>query len=497
MTPVLRPPTGRTAAAAVALVAALASILDGIAATSSAAPKMFAAIVGIVAVGALISRFGAGVLIGILSLGTVDVLPGPNLEELHVAFTITGQDVFVGALVVTLLGVGRSRLRELMRASNLMRALVGWSGVFIVVWLFEILRTAATTPVPLIHAVWFGRDFAYFALLLPLFVAALAEAHLRKVVLITVGVGAFVTGLAQVAAAVGVSDSLLVHSTQFTEIDGLVRVYTGGAYLPIAALPVSLGIAILTADRLIRWTAIVVFIVSVAAVGVGLTRAVYAGEILGIAVAIAVWLPGRTHAARSIRRSLGVTALVMLVATVALVAYHPPSEITKPVSAVYDRFLEGTGALNGNSLDAETLNIRTTERSELAYALGGHWLFGLGFLDPSYVYDGLVPSGSIRNPDVGYFNTLMTMGVFGTVLYYVAPILILCGLGLRRFRMEDYAGSPEELGIIVGVTAYLIAVLVSSQDLVILFSPVGVASAAFTMGLGGALLMPSRDTNHP
>jgi hypothetical protein len=128
---------------------------------------------------------------------------------------------------------------------------------------------------------------------------------------------------------------------------------------------------------------------------------------------------------------------------------------------------------------------RLVEASLIEQPLRGHELLGLGFLDPTYVYFVGLPSGSIRNPDVGLLNITATMGIIGTVWYYLAIVGITLGLVVRARSLRS---SPFGwLGL--GVLAWCVTTLVSSITLVTLFSPTGVVPAAAMLGLGVVVLM--------
>ncbi|HTX30136.1 MAG TPA: hypothetical protein VMD09_02060 [Solirubrobacteraceae bacterium] len=460
--------------------------IAGILITTPAGPRILASVAAGLAVVTLVRRFGSGVLVGLLLLGGVDALPGPNLEKAHIAFTITAQDLVVFLLVATLVWYnGRDRFRG-VTARGWPRAAVWWSALFLALWLVTVIRTVLTSPVPFIHAMFIARDFAYFALLLPLLVGPLRRASDRTALLATCAIGGVVASLAQIAAAVSGSGlTLLVHPVNTLTYSSIVRIYTGAAVLPVAMLPLGMGLALLGASRRARAAGLLLSVVGAAAIAVSLTRAEYVGEVAGLGLAFALWLAvGDTQARvgrrRAIRGLAGVGVIVAL-----LVLYKPPVAANNAVSGVTARITSTVTDLANPTTQGNTLEIRAGEEQDLEYVLRGNWLFGLGFLDPTYDYIPYVPLGSIRNSDTGYFNTLMTIGVFGTVLYCLPLLAVPLGM-VRRRLLERRRAVEGWIGF--GVAAWSIAVLISSQDLVMLFSPTGVVSVSAVLALGIASL---------
>jgi hypothetical protein len=109
--------------------------------------------------------------------------------------------------------------------------------------------------------------------------------------------------------------------------------------------------------------------------------------------------------------------------------------------------------------------------------LGGNWLAGLGFVSPSSHYYFGLPNGSIRDPDLGVLNAVMTMGVIGAVLIYV-PVLGTLSHILKRVSAKGPGVRYEWLSY--GGAIWIVATLTSSATLVTLFSPGGlVLSSVF------------------
>jgi hypothetical protein len=92
---------------------------------------------------------------------------------------------------------------------------------------------------------------------------------------------------------------------------------------------------------------------------------------------------------------------------------------------------------------------------------------------------------------VGVLNVTMTMGIVGSVLYYLPLVGITVALILRSARVLD-----EDLRwLALGTLAVCVGMLVTSITLVTLFSPTGVVSVATIFGLGAfvALAPPPRE----
>jgi hypothetical protein len=114
----------------------------------------------------------------------------------------------------------------------------------------------------------------------------------------------------------------------------------------------------------------------------------------------------------------------------------------------------------------------------MAQILGPRWPLGLGFLDNHTNYFVDLPEGRIRNNDTGIFNSIMTMGVVGTVLLYSAPISLLGVLLLRtRSRIE------QSNFLFMGGTIWLLIVLITSYTLGGLSSLSGLATTAVGIGV--------------
>ena len=445
---------------------------------------LLAVVLGLVFV---IARFGAGAAIGLLALGGLNALPGPNLQTTIVALTFTAQAVDVLVLIVVMLFMRPGRRGDHPRPSAVERRIAWWAVAFLVLWLIVVARTVVGTPVPIRRAVYWCMDFASFAALVPLFARTFRDKAVLRVFTVTVMIGALISSLAQ--SVVIISRGLLpflVHTTTVASTAGLPRLYTGAIDLPFAALPLGLGAALFGTKPRYRLAGAVVTLVCLVSVALALTRARYIGMTVGVACAALVWLCLSDAAARLARIRFARAILAIAVTAGMLVLYHPSLLGSSELTAVTSRVNTATAVVTGAS-STQTVDVRLVEAGRLTGYLGGQWLFGLGFLDPSSDYISTLPNGSIRNGDVGYLNMIMTMGVFGLVLY-LAPLVLLVGAAVRRRvrRVRD----PNVEWLLFGGVAYLIATLISSTTLVILFSTTGVVAAAAVVALLVQALSP-------
>jgi hypothetical protein len=449
------------------------------------------ALVAVCALVWLLHRFGIGSAVGILVLGALDALPGPNLETAQIANSITAQDVMVVFLIALLVYENaRYGFRPLWE-SGWGRALVYWTALFLAWYWATVIRTWLTTPVPLIHAVTFSRYYLYFALLLPLLFGPLRRRGFRNVVLAALAVGALVAALAQSAAvAANVSLSVVLHTQHLGANGGLIRLYTSAADIPFAALPLGFGLALFGISRRQRMLGAALAVSSLSAVLLGLTRATYLGEMVGLATTTVIVLMNNDARARLGRRQLAKAGLTVMVVIGALVAYSPPSVSNSAISGVSQRVSSLFADLTASTTTDPSLQARAEEISGIEAALGPHWLFGLGFLDPTYDYVADAPQGNINSVDVSLLGSIAMIGVFGTALYAIPLIAILLVLVYRRWtmtRLRDYEW------LLFGGIAWCVAATVVSPTLGLFFNPAQVTGSALILALVAAV--PLADTS--
>jgi hypothetical protein len=454
------------------------------------AGKVFA-IVPLVAIGTLVPRrYRIGAFVGLAVVGGIDSLPGPDLDTLSVKFGLYAQAVIVIALCLCLTivnarrGFGRllgTTIGQAIVVSSL--ALAGW-------WLVVLYRTEAQGISSITHAASFGRDFLTFALAVPLLAGVLQRENVRNAMVVTVACFTVPVAAAYVVTSLshGAIPTLL-HTTNTLQLGGITRVYAPAEDLFSAALPLAVGAVLLGPDRRIRRAGAVIAVFTLPAVIIELTRAQYVGSGVGLIVTSLVWLVRSGEASRMARRRLTRTLVVVAVSLGIVVLYSPNGKVAHGLAVAGARLTSITSAVGSNNPTVSTVAVRNEEVSLLDQRLDGHSVFGLGFIDPRDQYDASLPSGTIRNSDVGFLNVTLTMGIVGTILYYIPLLMIALALGVRgRGRWSTSVGW---LGF--GVFGWCVTSVITSVTLVTLFSPTGVVSAAVMLGLGTAVLLHSSD----
>jgi hypothetical protein len=148
------------------------------------------------------------------------------------------------------------------------------------------------------------------------------------------------------------------------------------------------------------------------------------------------------------------------------------------VGAVVNR---ATSSLSDVQTRGANVGYRLDVADRMAQVLGSEWPIGLGFWHPTYKYVPDLPDGSIRNSDLGVSNSLMTMGVIGTILLYLPLLYAIVALQRARTRRK---GSSADGWLIYGIAAWLLIAVAASATLSTLFTVNGLVLAAFVLTLG-------------
>jgi hypothetical protein len=472
----------RPGAAAIVGGGLAVAVLGGCAVVADADRSLLVA-VALVLVGlvAWVARaYGPGVIVGLLLLAAVDALPGPNAEMTYLVRTIRLSDGLTALLAVALAWVVLTRPEARRRPGVDERLLRIWAAVVLVLWFVAGVRAEVAHAVPLLNGLFWGRQLLYLPLLAPLFARALSVAQVRQVALVVVAGGICIAAIAQVAAvATSHPVGLLVHLTQLHETEGLVRLYSGASQLIPVGVPFGLGLALFGAARSERLAGAVVCALASAGVVVELTRTLYIALVIGLAVAIALWLLVADAGGRAGRRRLLQVGAVLIAMAGALVVVKPPVIPGSVVNGVIARAASGVAEATGGTHSDPDLVIRTVERRDLLSFLGPSWPFGKGLLDPSYYFVSQVPSGSIQNPDVGYLSAVMTVGVVGTVALYSAFVYLVLRLGYLRLRRR--IASSDWLAF--GSLAWILMALIASVTVAIMLDPVGAVPSAAVLAI--------------
>ena len=88
-------------------------------------------------------------------------------------------DTLIVVLIVTLLFDNCLDGFRRLATTRVRRVLCVSSGIFLLVWLVTVARSYIWANIPLQHAMDFGRDFVFFAILVPLFAATFTRARVR------------------------------------------------------------------------------------------------------------------------------------------------------------------------------------------------------------------------------------------------------------------------------------------------------------------------------
>jgi hypothetical protein len=424
-----------------------------------------------------------GVLLAVLILAGVDALPGPDLDTTIVKAGLYEQDVVVIMLILLLLadnvrhrfgGILETRLGRFLLIASLLN--LAW-------WFATLYRTSLNPLLSITHSANAGFAALTVALLVPLMAGTLQRANVRNAMLVTVGCWSVFEAVVYVLASVGHGHGLdLLHPTNAIQQGSTLRVYAPAEDLFSAVLAISVAAALLSPSARVRRFAAVIATVNLLAVVVELTRAQYLGTTFGLIVAMAIWMRGPL--ARVALRRLIATAVLGVAIISAAFVLAPQGKVANTVSSTAQR-ITSIGSATSSNQQTSTLAVRASEASLLEQRLGGHALFGLGFISPRDLYDPSLPFGSIFNSDVGVLNIVMSMGIVGAVLYYLSLLGVSVALVARaRKRLAD-----NMVWLALGTLAACLSVLGTSVTLVTFFSPTGIVTVATMLGLGAAVVL--------
>ncbi len=446
-----------------------------------------AAFLVIVVVGLCILAFAQrGSFIALMLLATMNGLP--FIETSRIVFAkYTLQDAAVCALLaITVVWLFLDN--RTYRPSRTAKTISHLGTVLLMWWLFTLARSVIGEGVPLQHSAAYGREFLYFALLLMLLPRALLTSRDISALLAILATGVCVYAIGQIMIAVGAGHpGSLIHFEKTLFESGLTRVYAKMTDLVGAALAVSIAAILLAPKRLIRLIASPVAMLLTVSIVVQLTRARWVGLILGLLL-VSLWFLFSDQAGVSaILRKRLIFALSVIVIVGLGVIVVAPSIL--PGATLSHRLLSIFSNIEGSS---GTVAVRERASETLTGYLGEHWLFGLGFVPPSFHFYVGLPEGSIRDSDLGVLNAVATMGAVGAVLIYAPALLTL----VHCFRRSSIQAHYYWLRY--GGAIWIAAALISSVTLVTLFSASGLTLAAVfaTILLNPAVtgeLVPSRE----
>ena len=444
------------------------------------ATDLFAALATVVLCALALSHRGA--LIGILLLAGMDGLPFFTTSKL-VTSKLSIEDIAIIALIV-MAGLW-ILLDGYLRPPRKVGRIISTAGVPLFVWCMLVMAVSITSDnVPVLRALYFGRDFIFFALLLILLprVRLTGRDVYELLGVLAIGVSIFAVGQIMIATSLGQPGNLIhfQYTHQEAGFTGVTRVYANMTDLVTAGVAISVAAVMLARDRRVKLVALPIAALLITSTAVQLTRARWIGLVVGI-VLVSLWLMinGKTPVTKVLRRrfALGIGALGLVIGLTLLAAPGAVSSgtVINRLSSLFTDLQTGGG----------TVAVRAALTRTMKTYLGESWPVGLGFVPPfSHYFVGL-PGGSIRDPDVGVLNAVMTMGVVGAVLIYlpVVAILVDCLRRLSERRITEFSW------LYYGGAIWIVATLASSVTLITLFSTSGLALTAVFLAI---LARPSR-----
>jgi hypothetical protein len=424
---------------------------------------------------------------------TMNGVPGLNMEQYVVPGSFRPEDVFVIGLIV--FAAGRMLLNPHRRLPRLQRYLWIWSPIFLFVWLVAMLR-GMDAGASWLKASLYGRDFLYFAVLAPLAGYLFIDREHRRRFILLIGCWTAVFSSLLILVQLTALPPAIVNPHLTNRFGGILRVYTPMTSLAVVAFSVSLAY-VFTGSAKHRLPALLVSVVTGLVCVLALSRALYFGLIIGTIAGLAIWVLRPGVVGLRIRRRLSVAFGVVISVAVAAVVLLPGAVESSAIHTVSRRAESGVAALTeARPKRVSTLTQRKGVAAQLLQQLGDQWPVGLGFVPPSAHYIAGVPSGSIRNSDLGVLNGVMTIGIIGTVLLYSPIIAMLtCVLLPQGKPKSSRASYPMRFGL----TIWTVALILSSVTLGMFFSTPGLALAALILGIAGYLISDKggQDADHP
>jgi O-Antigen ligase len=408
-----------------------------------------------------------GVAVGGLWLVAMNGIPLINFEGGGGQLRPTDVAVIAIALIGLLQWIISSRSRHPFPTSLLFICL--FFGAW---WLFTLARSI-NAGVPATDAFFFGRDFLSLVIVIPpAWVILRNPAAWRQcAAIILAGGGAY--GLAYVCGSLGlVNSASFTHPQLVRSIAGVQRIYT-----PMNDLVMTVaifGAAFLATTARTRVTPYVAAITAITLLAflLQLTRAAYIGMAVGIVIAIVIAMSRGAAVRKILMRRVTLSTVVLTIVVFAAIGFGSSGGPTTVIDERVSSGLTQVGEKSG------TVGYRITLYGEMLEVLGKSWPAGLGFLHPRDKYFPSLPSGSIRNTDVGLLNAVMTMGVIGLLLLF--SVLF----GFARYVARTATRRPTWL--VVGFFGWLALIIACSPTLVTLFSPTGLLLTGLTLVLCGA-----------
>jgi hypothetical protein len=456
-------PSLRFAAGGAFVVAILVG--SGWAATAGYSSRIFA-LVAAVALCAL-ATFQRGAFVGLLVLATMNGVPFIDTSR-QVAAHITIQDVAsltiaAAAIAWIIAASGAHRVTPVARV-------VSYCGLAIVIWCgFTVARTVLERHATTLGAIKFGRDFLYFGVLLTLLPRVRLRQRDLQTLLAILLAGVCLFSVGQIFTVLGIAHvSWLVHAGATAQTLGLTRVYAAMNDLLFAGIATGIAALVLARGR-IRSAAIPITLLLTVSQVVQLTRARWIGLIAGFLV-VSLWLAGTSErrVASVLRRRLARLGVALVSIGAAALTAAPSAVTTGPFVTRFTSIFTDVGSATS------TVAVRARVDSILAAMLAGKWALGLGLIPPAAHFYLALPNGSLRDPDVGVMNAIVTIGVIGTILLYI-PVVVVLFLCMRRRSPNE---NLDYQWLAYGGAIFIVATIVSSITLGTLFSGGGLVMTA-------------------
>jgi hypothetical protein len=467
-----RSPLGRLGVRVAALLGLLVVLVGCGHEIAAGNAKLLLQIMAVIAV-AVLAFTRRGAYIGILLLAAMNGLPFFDTSRI-VGAKITLEEVAIYVLIATAI-VWMATAEEGFRPSRVGRAISRAGAVLFLWYVVSVARTVVEHDVPTMRAAAYGRDFAFFALLLMVLPRIQLKSRDVGALLAVLLVGVCIFAVGQIMIAVGAGHpGSLIHFEKTRVQSGLVRVYARMTDLVTIGAVMGMAASLAAPQRKVRIIALPVTLLLMVSVVVQLTRARWVGIVVGLVV-VGAWImiKGETPRTAALRRRVTVSVglLAGAITTILLVA---PSLISSGTAVQRLTSLFTDLESNGGTVAA-----RETATKVLKLALGEEWPLGLGFLPPSVHFVVGLPKGSLRDADLGVLNPVVTMGVVGAVLIYVPVILVLvhCLRALATERVGEYSWLPY------GGAVWIVGALASSITLVTLFSTSGLALTGVVLAI--------------
>jgi len=400
---------------------------------------------------ALLAWWNRGVLAGILVLLLLEGIPfivtGAGTSRAQGSGALTDVVIVVLVAFTAACAYKAERNRAQDRVALFATA---WASCFLAWWLYKVV--AGSPGVPLLGAISYGREYAAFALFLPLALFGLRRREHLVGFALTLALAAGIFSVGQIATQLThTSLPWLIHVIKVDQTQGVSRIFASMSELLLAAFPMAIA-AMLIGPKAWRRPAMLLALLTGLANALSFTRAVYVSEFLGVSLISLVWASGAGWPSRRIRSAFlfGLLAIACAV-VIGVPASASTTTSSSPVQTVIVR--AATGVSNVKNKSGST-GVRLHELALELETLGDHWVAGLGFLNPLYRYFSNLPEGSIHNTDLGSLGIVMTLGVIGLLLAYMPPIAGLVFLLRRRRDFVQYGGAM-----------YLTAALIASITL--------------------------------